>query len=278
LRLAQLASAQHGAVTAAQLKDLGLSREQIGRRLNAGRLLSVHEGVYFVGHVPPSPLARYMAATLATGGYLSHRSAAALYGIYAHQRRPEVVTTTKGADQRGLRRHWTRSLDAQKDTTTRYGIPVTTLQRTLQDLADVLEADPFEALLRNAERLRLIDRSQLRPIHGRRGYRKLKRAHELTRSKAEAAFRKTIRQAKLKRPEYNAPWRGYEVDALWPADRLAVEIDGYDYHHNREAFRRDRAKQNALTAAGYRILRFTYEDVIDHPRRTATAVRRLLSA
>jgi very-short-patch-repair endonuclease len=234
-----------------------------------------YHGVYFVGHVPPSPLARYRAATLATNGVISHHTAAALYDLWPHRRRPDVTTTARSRGEKGLVRHFSRSLGDQ-DVTTRHGIPVTNLARTITDLADHLDPDPFEALLRRAEARQLIDRSDIRPINGRRGYRKLARAHSLTRSGAEAAFRAAVRQAKLRRPEYNARWTGWEVDALWERERLAVEIDGYEHHRSRDAFRKDRAKQNALTAAGFRILRFTYEDVIDRPRPTAAAVRRLL--
>lgn len=272
--MARLAERQHGAVSVQQLHDHGLSRRQVQRRVEGARLLAVHDGVYFVGHVPRSPLAWYMAATLATDGVLSHRSAAALYGIWDHARVPEVTTTRRARDQRGLRRHWTRRAP---ETALRFGIPTTTLQRTLVDLADVLDADPFEALLRRAEARGLVDRSQLRPIHGRRGYGKLRRAHELTRSTAEAAFRRAVREARLPRPAYNARWRGYEIDVLWERQRLAVEIDGFAFHHSRSAFRQDRAKQNALIAAGLRVLRFTYEDVVDRPRRTVADVGRLLA-
>src|SRR5439155_10223697 len=128
--------------------------------------------------------------------------------------------------------------------------------------------DPFEALLRRAEARNLIDRLQLRPIRGRRGATKILRAHQLTRSGAETAFRQAVRTANLPRPEYNARWRGFEIDALWAERRLAVEIDGYEHHRSRHAFRNDRRKGNALAAAGITLLRFTYEDVVDQPRRT----------
>jgi very-short-patch-repair endonuclease len=184
-----------------------------------------------------------------------------------------VTTTRNTRPQPGLRRHWTRSLKAE-DVTTRHGIPCTTLQRTLIDLADVLDADAFEAVLRRAEARTLVDRLDLRPIHGRRGAAKLKRAHELTRSGAERAFRRAIRAAHLPRPEYNARWNGWEIDVLWRAQGLAVEIDGFAYPRSREAFRRDRRKGNALAAAGITLLRFTYEDAVDRPAAATGEIRR----
>jgi very-short-patch-repair endonuclease len=90
-------------------------------------------------------------------------------------------------------------------------------------------------------------------------------------------LRKAVRAAKLPRPEYNARWNGYEIDALWRERRLAVEIDGYEHHRSRHAFRKDRRKGNALAAGGFTLLRFTYEDIVDRPAHATTEVRRLLS-
>jgi very-short-patch-repair endonuclease len=275
LEVARLAGRQHGVVAARQLLELGLSRRDIEGGVVAGRLHPAFAGVYFVGYVPRHPAARYMAAVLATGGVASHRTAAALHGLWDHHRIPDVTTTANTRPQPGLRRHWTRSLKAE-DVTTRHGIPCTTLQRTLIDLADVLAPDAFEAVLRRAEARANMDRLDLHPIHGRRGAARLKRAHELTRSGAERAFRRAVRKAGLPKPDYNARWNGWEVDVLWRAQRVAVEIDGFAYHRSREAFRRDRRKGNALAAAGLTLLRFTYEDVVDRPDASTAEVRRLL--
>jgi very-short-patch-repair endonuclease len=274
--IARIAARQHGVVAAGQLVAIGLTRRQIQRSLDAGRLHPVHSGVYFVGYVPRHALARYMAAVLAVDGVASHRTAAALHGLWDHHRVPDVTSTAQARSPSGVRRHRTRALKPQ-DVTTRHGIPCTTLQRTLIDLADVLDADAFEAVLRRAEARTLVDRLDLRPIHGRRGAAKLKRAHELTRSGAERAFRRAVRAAQLPQPEYNARWNGWEIDVLWREKGLAVEIDGFAYHRSRDAFRRDRRKGNALAAAGLTLLRFTYEDVVDRPAAATDQVRRLLA-
>jgi very-short-patch-repair endonuclease len=273
--VARIARAQHGAVTAAQLLGIGLSRDHVDGWARGGRLHRVYDGVYFVGYVPRHPLARYMAATLATGGVLSHRTAAALHGLWDHHRRPEITTATNTRSQPNLHRHRSRSLDAH-DVTTLHGIPCTTLARTLIDLADVLARDPFEAVLRRAEAQGRIDRLDLRPIRGRRGAAKIRRAHELTRSGAERAFRRAVRRAALPRPIYNARWNGHEIDVLWFPQRLAVEIDGYQHHRTREAFRRDRHKGNALATAGITLLRFTYHDVIDDTAQTIATLTSLI--
>ena len=274
--LARIAARQRGVVTAAQLATLEWSRGQIQRSLSAGRLHPAYIGVYYVGYVPLDPLARYMAAVLATGGVASHHTSAALYGHWDHHRQPHVTTVRNTRPQANLHRHRTRTL-SHHDVTTRFGIPCTTLRRTLIDLADVLDPDPFEALLRRAERSGAIDRLDLHPIRGRRGGAKIRRAHELTRSGAERSFRRALRRAALPMPLFNAPWNGFELDAYWPDHALAVEIDGYRHHRSRDAFRRDRAKGNALAAARITLLRFTYEDVVDHSERAIESVRRFVA-
>ena len=276
--MARLARAQHGAVAAGQLRAIGLTRGAgEGRGSARGWLHRAYDGVYFVGYVPRHPLARYMAATLATDGVLSHRTAAALHRLWDHHRHPEVTTTTNTRSQPGLHRHRTRSLNAH-DTTTLHGIPCTTLQRTLIDLADVLAADPFEAVLRRAEAQGRIDRLDLRPIR-----RPARRRQDPPRPRAHAQRRRArvpasrYAEPRSRSPTFNARWNGYEIDALWPAHRLAVEIDGYQHHRTRDAFRRDRAKGNALAAAGITLLRFTYEDVVDHADRAIATVGALLA-
>jgi very-short-patch-repair endonuclease len=273
--IAAIARRQHGAVAAPQLLGLGLTRAQVNARVVRGLLHPAYDGVYFVGYLPSHPLSRYMAAVLATGGVLSHRTAAALHGLWDHHRHPEITTRTNTRSQPGLRRHRTRTLN-QRDITRLHGIPCTTLHRTLVDLADVLGPDPFEAILRRAEAQGRIDRLDLHPIRGRRGATKIRRAHELTRSGAERAFRRAVTRARLPRPEYNALWNGFELDVLWESHRLAVEIDGYQHHRTREAFRQDRRKGNALAAAGITLLRFTYDDVVDRPAQTIATVTSLL--
>jgi very-short-patch-repair endonuclease len=273
--LAAIARRQHGAVTATQVLEFGLSRDQIDARVVRGLLHPAYDGVYFVGYLPSHHLARYMAATLATNGVLSHRTAAALHGLWDHHRHPEVTTAANTRSRPGLKRHRTRSLPA-RDITRLHGIPCTTLHRTLVDLADVLGPDPFEAILRRAEAQGRIDRLDLHPIRGRRGAPKIRRAHELTRSGAEHAFRRAVTRVRLPRPEYNARWNGFEIDVLWEQHRLAVEIDGYQHHRTREAFRQDRRKGNALAAAGITLLRFTYDDVVDRPAQTIATVTSLL--
>src|SRR3954465_8897179 len=130
--LARLAAPQHGMVTRDQLVSAGLNAGAIPYRPKVGRLHRVHRGVYAVGHLPPSPHARAMAAVLAcgSGAVLSHRSAAALWGITPPWRGDVEVTAAGKRDRRGIRAHRSSTL-ARSDVTTHFGIPVTTLARTV---------------------------------------------------------------------------------------------------------------------------------------------------
>ena len=98
----------------------------------------------------------------------------------------------------------------------------------------------------------------------------------ITRSEAERRLLELIRAARLPRPRTNVVVAGWEVDELWPAHRLVVEIDGYAYHGNRAAFERDRRKDAALTTAGYRVVRVTWRQIVDEPHALVVLLARLL--
>src|SRR5205807_10000736 len=103
-------------------------------------------------------------------------------------------------------------------------------------------------------------------------------AHDpaFTRSKAEQLFLSLIRQAQLPTPQVNARLLGYEVDFYWREQRLIVEIDGYEFHRDRRAFERDRARDAALTAAGYRVIRITWRALAERPLETIARLAQAL--
>lgn len=159
--VARLAEGQHGVVARRQLSALGLGREAIGRRVRSGRLHRLHSGVYAVGHRVLSPHARWMAAVLACGpgAVLSHHSAAALWGIRDNRDGPiDVSSPRKGKSHGSIRRHEARL--PPDEITVHHGIPVTTVPRTIFDLA-AGSPGAVEPALRQAEYLRLYDRLSL---------------------------------------------------------------------------------------------------------------------
>ena len=195
------------------------------------------------------------------------------------------------ASRRGgarIRLHRSRSLDA-RDRTTHEGIPITTVARTLLDLAAIVEAGRLERALAQAEHLQLYDHVALLDVlergNGHQGTAILaaatRRDPKWTRSEFEAEFLQLLRAAGLPEPLVNhtldAPDHpGLEVDFLWPAAGLIVETDGWETHRSRAAFEADRRKDAALTAGGYRVVRFTRREVSEHSRRVVARLRSLL--
>jgi very-short-patch-repair endonuclease len=285
--IARLAERQHGLVATRQLRALGLSRNAIAARAAAGRLHRIHRGVYAVGHPVLPRGGRWMAAVLAAGpgAALSHASAAALWEIRPTQatRIDVTVRTAGGRRQPGLRIHRAQALRAD-ETTHRHAIPVTTPARTLLDLASSLPRRALERALDQAEILELFDLGELRRLidahRGQRGARRLVAAlteHEggttITRSELEERFLTLCRRQGMARPRVNATLCGLEVDFLFAAQRLVVEVDGYRFHRSRRAFERDRQRDALVAAAGYRVLRFSYDQVTGDPETVVAAIR-----
>jgi very-short-patch-repair endonuclease len=273
--ISELAGRQHGVVTRAQLAALGARTAAIGRWARRGRLHRIHRGVYSVGHTVLTRSGTLIAAVLACGedAVLSHRSAAELWRIGPRSAHLEV--TAPGRRERpGIVVHAGRVIPAVLED-----IPVTTPARTLIDLADVLTRRGLERAIDEAEYLRL-DLKGLRPIPGRRGAGALaalleeRRTESRTRSELEEMFLALCERHHLTRPRTNEHVEGYEVDFHWPEERLVVEVDGAQAHRTRKAFERDRLRDAELTAAGYRVMRFTQRRLEREPVAVADLLRR----
>jgi very-short-patch-repair endonuclease len=289
-RVMRLATRQHGVVARAQLTRLGISEDQVQRRLQRGTLVRVHRGVYAVGHLALRREGGWMAAVLAGGGgtVLSHRSAAVLWTLLASASSlVEVTVPTRSGrrSRRGLVVH--RSAIDPVDVTRRRGIPVTRPIRTLIDLAEVLDRRSLERALDEAERLRLCSASRLRAAivrhRGRRGAAVLATLldeHEAgataTESQLEEAFLALCVEHGIPRPQVNARLGRYRPDFLWPAARLIVETDGRRTHGTARAFERDRRRDVELGADGYRVLRFTWRQITRDPGWVVRTVREAL--
>jgi Transcriptional regulator, AbiEi antitoxin len=141
-QLAEIAFSQYGVVMRRQLLDAGFSRAAIDRRIERGGLLVVHPGVYRVGHRAPSLEARYLAAVLACGdgALLSGRAAGYLLGLLKGKSPDPEVKAPKQRRIEGIQTTWSRRIDP-RDATTCRGIPVTTVPRTLVDMAAALSGD-----------------------------------------------------------------------------------------------------------------------------------------
>jgi hypothetical protein len=284
LRASRLAGRQFGVLSGAQLRELGVGRGAVAKAVRAGRLHRVHRGVYAVGHRVLRVEGIRLAAVLACGpgAVLSHRSAAAHWGLLATDQVGVDVTAPRSRQGApGIRLHTSRSLDAQ-DTTRHEGIPITAIHRTLLDLAATARDDQLERALAQAMYLQLYDHRAITDViarsNGHRGTKVLEQATrqepKLTKGAWEIRMLRLVRSAHLPEPICNRPLHAPDhgeckPDFYWPAHALIVETDGWEAHRTLAAFRSDRAKDAALTAAGYKVLRFTWEI------HDATVLRRL---
>jgi very-short-patch-repair endonuclease len=288
LLLAALAKRQHGVVTWAQLLDIGLGPHGIAERLRTGRLHRIHRGVYALSPARLRPEGYWLAAVLACGpgAVLSHRSAASLWEIRpsAAQAIDVTVPSRSGRKRRrGIKVHRSSRLTAA-EVGTRDGIPVTTIARTLLDLADVL---PTQALKRAIDEVEYRRRFDLTAVHavveanpGRRGAKLLDLVTEpaqRTRSDLEDDFLAFCRRHRLPRPDVGATIGGYEVDFIWPHAHLIVETDGLAAHRTRRAFEDDRKRDRRTLRAGYRTVRLTDRALRDDESEVAEALRELLA-
>lgn len=225
---------------------------------------------------------------LACGAHavLSYRSSAALCELLPALSGSRVdVTTTGGFRTPGaaIRLHRTRAM--QQDEIHRcHGIPTTSPARTLIDIAGVCDVRELERALAVAEHTGLAHDDAIRRMldryPGRSGAPLLRSligsSTGMTRSEAEERFVALLKKGGLRVPEVNAVLHGYEVDCLWRAERVVVEIDGYAYHGSRHAFERDRRRDAALLAGGFRVLRVSWRQVTRTPEALLVTVTRML--
>lgn len=289
---AALANDQHGVVSRRQLRSLGLSDRQIDHAIATGRLYPVHRGVLALGYPRLTGLGRWSAAVLACGpgAALGGRSGAALWQLRpSSARRTEVVVPSRTRPQHrdvlprchpGMR---------PDEVTSRDGIPVTTVARTLLDIAAIVPPDPLRRAVSQAEVLRCFDLGAVHEMlwrHPRhRGARAL--GHVLRsweepdrlRSVLELAFVDLCRRHGLPRPLMNGEVAGREIDALFPDHGIAVELDSRGFHVGVLRREDDYAKRAVLEASGWRFVAFTYRQVVDdHGTFPAMILGRMLGS
>jgi hypothetical protein len=282
--LAELATGQHGVVSTRQLVDLGYGPRAISRAAASGRLHRIHRGVYAVGHRSLTWHGRQLAAVLACApnAVLSHVSAGHLWGLLRNQ--PGSIHVTAPT-----RRHAKASVEVhfaalrEEDRTVCDGVPVTAVPRTLLDLAAGRSRYRIDGLIERAEELRLFDLRSVEELleraGGHRGVGPVRRALRLyveepafTRSRLERRFLRLVRGSGLPVPSVNCFVSGFELDAYWPRERFAVELDTYGHHGSPAAFERDRLRHEDLKLAGIEMIRVTGRRIVDEPDNV---VRRL---
>jgi very-short-patch-repair endonuclease len=276
-RVAKVAARQHGVATRKQLEEAGLGSKAITIRVRKGQLHRAHQGVYALGTFPASHRQRWMAAVLACGegAVLSHGSAAALWGLLKPIDGPvhvSVSITSGRMSRRGIHLHRVPSLSPSSSAirggregghcTRRHGIPVTTIQRTIDDLDG--HVPPY--LVRRARRQAELMGVRLEGVESRR-----------QRSDLEEDFLALCARHGFPLPETNVKLGRWEVDFLWREQRVVVETDSFTYHRGSVAFENDHARDLDLRQRGYTVLRFTDKQVDDEPDRVVEDVNRALA-
>jgi very-short-patch-repair endonuclease len=289
--IAELADRQHGVVARYQLEELGLGRGAIDWRLNAKRLHPVYRGVYAVGRRRIDRRGVWMAAVLGCGpdALLSHRSAAGLWGIRPPSGgRVDVTLPRRLRPRDGIRPH--QATVAEDEREVQAGIPVTSVPRTLLDLATVLQPDELKRAAEQAEALQLGGRLSLIAVvqrhHKRHGARALKGVGPVTaalpRSELERRFLAFVDETGLPQPLVNR-WIDIggeliQADCAWPEHKLIVELDSRAWHDTEAAFERDRRRDRRCLAAGRPVVRVTHRMLAEEREELEDELRALLSA
>ncbi len=286
--LAQLADRQHAVVAGWQLRDLGYTKNAIKRRADNGRLHRKYRDVYAVGHSRLTVRGQWMAAVLACGrdALLSHRAGAALWELRTAPTGPLDVLATSRHNIPGIRCHYVRVIHPD-DQAEIDGIPVTSLARTLLDLAVTLSLQRMRTTLEGVERREILDFARLEALlarsNGHRGVGRLRAAlNELhghtawTQSNLEIRFLELIRDAGLPEPQANVSVLGELVDFYWPEHKLVVEADSWGYHRSRRSFEENRLRDTRLQIAGVRVIRPTERRIAHEPRALLVDLTALL--
>jgi very-short-patch-repair endonuclease len=287
--MADLAGRQHGVVARWQLAAWGIGRGWVEHQLEVGCFHRVFRGVYAVGHPAIGRNGRAMAAVLAYGpdACLSHWWAARHYGLldYAPSLIDVVVIGNHKA-QRGIKIHRVKQLH-ERERTIHQAIPITTVPRTLLDLAAIANERQLRRATNEAARQDWLDKraaTELIERHGgRAGIANFRASIDAvhpqtsrTRSDLEVAFLKLCRRYRLPEPIMNTTVESFEVDAYFPGTHLIVELDFWDYHRTRIEFADDRMRDAALSERRYHVRRVPDQWLDRDPAGVARTLRRLL--
>jgi very-short-patch-repair endonuclease len=285
-----IASGQHGVIALLQLLALGISERAVHDRVSSGRLHRIHRGVYAVGRRDLTLKGHWMAAVLACGerALLSHRSAATLQELLNARGGLTDVTIPRQSSlaRPGLRVHRSTCL-LPRDCVTVDRIPCTSVPATLLGLAATAPTNVLESACNKAEIRELLDMRAIEELLGRRtghpGASRLRAAlgveglgADRTKSKLENRFLRLIRRSGLPMPTVNdwiaIPGEEMQCDFVWHRHRAIVEVDGWETHRTRKAFRDDRRRDQLLRLAGWGVERFTSDDVDYRPDQVLEVV------
>lgn len=288
--VARVAGDHNGVISARQLLACGIDRDATKVRADRGHLHLVFHGVYAVGHQALTQTGYFTAAVLACGdgAVLSDHAAAAYHRLLVWDDRDVEVIVPGSAGRKiaGIRPH-RRQLDP-RDTWTRDNIRVTSPARTILDIAATRPFKPLRRMVRQAQAERRVNVRQLLDVlhrHPRhRGAATLRSViadgPTPTRSELEDLALDLLDHAAITRPAINPTLHlddhTIKPDLLWPEQHLIVELDGNRWHDDPLTRQNDADKQAILEAHGYRVLRITWRQLVNHPRQTLQRIRNAL--
>jgi len=297
--MAELATNQGGAVSIGQLRGAGVSTRNASHQASDGRLHRLHRGVYTVGHRSITRQTHLRAALLACGdgAVVSHGTAAAFHRLFDEWPHFVDVTVPVEAGRKidGIRCRRCRYPEAD-EVEVRNGIAVTTLARTLVDLAGIFRLPDLRKVVGRAAIRRKLDLQAvdiaISNAKGRRGLKKLELALVPYRAKNgkvpdvrsdfETLVLPQLLDMDLRRPGTNVPihidGQRFLVDFLWETEQVIVETDGRETHETPIAFQDDRRRDQFLAAAGYRVLRVTWNQIHGDTEGVLTRISRALNS
>lgn len=288
-KVARIAANQRGLVTSEQLAACGIGKDAVAHRVLSGRLHPVFHTVYSVGCGELLPLGRESAALLACpGSFLSHRSAAFVWGMQKNAP-VEVEVSIVGRCRRsrnGLRVHRITAID-RRELWREEGLWVSSPARAVLEIAAIGSREELVEAVDQGLALRRFSPRDLEAVlarnRGRRGAGRLaalvgdESAMAISRSRAEKALLRLIRDARLPVPETNVPFGRYEADFVWREQRLIVELDSGRYHSGPGVVHRDREKDLLFRDHGFDVLRFMRAHVVYAPSVTLVRLTRALA-
>jgi hypothetical protein len=287
MAIAAIAAQQNGNITRRQLHGLGLSNSAIANRVATGRLHRVFRGVYAVGRRALTPQERAAAAVLACGpgAALSHSSATALWGYWRHWDTPFEVTVVGDRRTPGIRVHRSTTL-RRHDITTQLGIRVTSPARTLLDMSPRLRDRALKRAVNTALNSLWLTEDQLaEALAHHPKARATTRIAKLiglpgtpTRSGWEDDFPRFCADHGLPAPVMGQPLGGYIVDALFPVEKVIVELDSWRFHKGKIAFETDRERDAHALANGFVNVRVTEERLDERPQHEANRLHAILES
>ena len=275
-----------GVITLSQALRAGLSEHAVLRRQRSGRWRRCGPGVYFVDDRPYTDASRIRVAVWSYGPRAVATGLAAAYWHGLTKFAPDIVEVTVPRDSNGrchggsrVRRRDLKAIDVEEQM----GLRVTRLALTIVEAAAQRGggAKLMDSALQHRVDLRELWRAHLRN-KGRYGSpaarRLLQAADDGARSEAERLLVRLLKAAKITGWRTNCPVAGYRVDVGFPSEKVAVEVDGFAFHSDSEDFHHDRKRQNAISLAGWKVLRFTWLDLTEYPQRVIADINHAIRA